>query len=360
MDTMPPEDLLQTLSAREKEVLALICQHKEYQEIADEFVISKNTVKSHMSRIYRKLGLTYLKRDERIIAIHTIYCPLINKKIKPKKRKQKIEIIDITPEPEPLSPEEEEIIDGDEMALIAYTPETINIGKEKKMNGTKKKKHGCAKFILTLILGALIVVGAWYTWNNYVKDIPIVQSIVQLINPDAAIESIPSAPSNSDSSDSSSSKSNSSDSESIIEKILPKTDENANAYEIGEWHKEDDMWIRLRDYKLTSYDYDMIYLYLEIWNKSDDEIHFSWSPKSNLELKDNIGTRYKLSNSYEQSSDNETLLPQERSDLIPGIRKATAQYFSSPMFESGVTELFFSVDYLSRFEKVTWRIPVNK
>ena len=179
---------------------------------------------------------------------------------------------------------------------------------------------------------------------------PIVQTIVELINPDAVIESSSSAPSTS----------GSSSSESIIKSILPKSDKYANAYEVGEWHKEDDMWIRLREYELTNYDYDLINVHVEIWNKSDKEIHFSWDTETNLELKDNIGTRYKLTNRYIPGSDNETLLPQERSDLIPGLSKATAEYFVSPMFENGVTELLFSVNYLSRFEKVTWRIPINK
>ena len=366
MKKMTPEDLLLTLTEREKDVLQLVCQHKRYQEIAETFFISKGTVRTHMFNIYASLELKHLGRDERVLKIHNIYCPLIQKQSNEQKEEPEIEIIDVSPEaepksqegkeiiviypePDPISPEEEEIIDGDEMALITYTPESKN-GGEKKMK--PKKKRGCIRFIFTLILGALLLIGAWYTWENYLKDMPIVQSIVQLINPDAVIESSSSSPSSS-----SSSNSSSSDSESIIEKILPKTDENVNAYEIGEWHKEDDMWIRLRDYKLTDYDYDRMLLYLEIWNKSDNEIHFSWDTETNLVLKDNIGTRYDLTNRY---SDNETLLPQERSDLTPGLAKATAEYFVSPMFENGVTELLFSVDYLSRFEKVTWRIPVNK
>ncbi len=88
-----------------------------------------------------------------------------------------------------------------------------------------------------------------------------------------------------------------------------------------------------------SYDYDRISLYVEIWNKSDKEIHFSWATETHLGLKDNIGTSYKLTNRYIPGSDNETILPQERSDLNPGLAKATAEYLASPMFENGVTEL---------------------
>ena len=349
MDTMLPEDLLQTLSAREKEVLALICQHKEYQEIADEFVISKNTVKSHMSRIYKKLGLTYLKRDERIIAIHTIYCPLIDKKTKSKKRKQKIEIIDITPEPEPLSPEEEEIIDGDEMALVAYKQEPITGGKKKV--GTKKKR-GCAKFIFTLILGGLMVVGTWYTWNNYVKDIPIVQSIVQLINPDAVIESSPTAPSSSSPSNTSSSDSSSSESESILEKILPETNPYADAYEMGDWAKQDDVWVRLFDFEVSQ---DYIRIDFEIWNKTGKDIYFSWSPEQNFSMTDNNDNRYEIftTSTREVSVENDERLH------FTGHGYDTIQFRDDPIFESGVTDLYITMEYLSKIDKAIFHVSVG-
>ena len=349
------KELLSKLSEREIDVLKLYCQHKSQRKIASELYISKNTVKTHIANICEKLEITTSNPGERKLIFFNTFCPLLSTDKTKKPIKEKA--------PEFKEPEAEYEVEEktaetqEEKKEKPFTdPEmkdqiSNNDGGNEKM--APKKKRGCARFIITMILGALIVIGAWYSWENFFKDMPIVQSIVQLINPDAVIESSPSTPS-------SSSNSSSSDSESIIEKILPETVENADAYEIGEWHKEDDMWIRLRDYELTSYDYDMIYIYLEIWNKSDNEIHFSWSTESNLVLKDNLGTSYDLTNSYKPGSDNETLLPQERSDLIPGIKKATAQYFASPMFENGVTELFFSVEYLSRFEKVTWRIPVNK
>ena len=207
-----------------------------------------------------------------------------------------------------------------------------------------KKKRSCVKYIFVLVLGVLLTLGAWQGWQ-YIKEIPIVTSIIELIDPGVSTETQSEF---------------SSIAEPIISSIKSSLGSSEDVYEIGEWHKEDDMWIRLRDYELTNYDYDRMVLYLEIWNKSDKEIHFSWNTETHLELIDNIGTRYKLTNRYIPGSDNETLLPQERSDLIPGLSKATAEYFVSPMFDNGVTELLFSVDYLSRFEKVTWRIPVNK
>jgi DNA-binding CsgD family transcriptional regulator len=42
------------LSVREREVLLLLCQGKRYKQIAESLCVSLDTVKSHVSRIYRK------------------------------------------------------------------------------------------------------------------------------------------------------------------------------------------------------------------------------------------------------------------------------------------------------------------
>lgn len=44
------------LSPRERQMLALIAAGKRTRDIADEIGISSNTVKSHLSRVYRKIG----------------------------------------------------------------------------------------------------------------------------------------------------------------------------------------------------------------------------------------------------------------------------------------------------------------
>ena len=46
------------LTGREREVAALIGQGKTNGEIANELVLSKRTVESHVSKILSKLGLT--------------------------------------------------------------------------------------------------------------------------------------------------------------------------------------------------------------------------------------------------------------------------------------------------------------
>ena len=360
MTKMSPEDCFLTLTDREKEVLQLVCQHKSYQEIADTFFISKNTVKTHMRNTYIKLELDYLDRDERVLKIHNIYCPLFQKEKKNKKQKTDVEIIDVTQDPEPISPEEEEVIDGDEMALVTFKQEPIVIGGKEEMS--PKKKRGCARFILTLILGALIVIGAWYSWENYLKEIPIVQSIVQLINPDVIIESSsssPSSPSSSSasssgsiSSNSSSSNSSSSDSETIIEKILPKTDPYADAIDQGDWVKQNDVWVRLFDYEVSR---GLIRLDFEVWNKSSKDIFFSWEAEKNFSMTDNKGNRYEI---FTDNPREVQVASGERLE-ITGYGYETVSFEDDPLYTSGVTDLYVKMEYFSTIDEAVFHIDVG-
>jgi hypothetical protein len=267
-----PENRFLLLTDREKEVFRLVCQHKSYQQIADELFIGKSTVKTHMHNVYTKLGIDDLERDKRILKIHQVFSPLFKKKSETKRETRALQVIDLTPEPEPLAPEKEKIIDGDESALITYSPEKKKRGKEKM---TTKKKRGCTKFIIILFLGVLLTLGAIYGWQ-IVRDYPLVASIIQMINPDAVIESGPSAPSSNGSS-----TSESSNAESIIQSILPSTHKSGDMYEMDEWVKQDNVWIRLYDYEVSG---NFVRFNFEIWNKTGQEIFFSWSPPQNFSI----------------------------------------------------------------------------
>lgn len=349
MKKMAPEDLFLTLTDRESEVLQLVCQHKSYQEIADALYIGKSTVKTHMHNIYVKLEIDHLDRDKRVLKIHNIYCPLFQQEKKSKKEQPEIEIIDVTPDPDPISPDEEEVIDGDEMALVAYKQEPITGGR--KEMGTRKKR-GCSRYIITLILGALIVIGAWYSWENFLKDMPIVQSIVQLINPDAETESSPSSPSSSSSSSSNSSNSSSSDSETIIEKILPKTDPYADAIAQGDWAKQNDVWVRLFDYEVSR---GLIRLDFEVWNKSSKDIFFSWEAEKNFSMTDNKGNRYEI------FTDNprEVQITSGQRLEITGYGYETVSFEDDPLYTSGVTDLYVKMEYFSTIDKAIFHIDVG-
>ncbi len=53
-----PQELIEPLTDRELEVLALISDGLGNQEIADELVVSKNTVKTHVTNLFQKLQVT--------------------------------------------------------------------------------------------------------------------------------------------------------------------------------------------------------------------------------------------------------------------------------------------------------------
>jgi LuxR family maltose regulon positive regulatory protein len=56
--------LVEPLSPREVTVLRYLCSRLTYREIASALFVSHNTLKSHVSNLYRKLGVG--SRDEAV------------------------------------------------------------------------------------------------------------------------------------------------------------------------------------------------------------------------------------------------------------------------------------------------------
>lgn len=53
----PLKNEVATLTAREKEILTLICQGKSNTEIAKLLQLSSNTVRNHIAMVYDKIGV---------------------------------------------------------------------------------------------------------------------------------------------------------------------------------------------------------------------------------------------------------------------------------------------------------------
>ena len=54
---LPEPGLLTLITPREREILAIVARGLNNAEIARELVLSEGTVKTHMGRIFMKLGL---------------------------------------------------------------------------------------------------------------------------------------------------------------------------------------------------------------------------------------------------------------------------------------------------------------
>jgi hypothetical protein len=307
--------------------------------------------------------LDNLDRDERVLQIHNVYCPLFSEVKEPKERSKKTQIVPVEPEPEPLAPDEEEIIDGDEMSLIAYTPQTITIGgKQKKMEGTKKKKRGCFKYVFGFILGVVCTIGAWQGWL-YVKEIPVVISIIGIINPDfiqePEIEAVtvetpytqpvmePTAAPTAKSAEKTSKP------VAIATETTLQTTNFENVTELNDWYKEDGVWLQMYEYEVVN---NRIKIEFEMWNKSGQDLYFTWAPEDNFSLTDNQGNFYKVRRSF---SENEEIANEERLKLRNN-NPTSLEFDCEPMFATDVTDLYITVEYLSRIDKAVFHIPVGK
>jgi hypothetical protein len=158
---------LKILTARQREVLGLVCQGNEYKYIGKVLFIDENTVKSHMANIYVKLDLTELTPALRRKILFETYCPALHGLDFAPKKDERIE-------PEPAPEEIIRMVENDERALVDVPPmdeeekeSSGQQGKRKpdKHEGAEKKRHPWRwLFVLTFL--ALFVFGGFqaYSW----------------------------------------------------------------------------------------------------------------------------------------------------------------------------------------------------
>jgi len=335
MNKPTPQELFSTLSSRQKEVLRLVCQGTAYKEIAELLIVTESTVKSHMRVVYDKLDLFHLNRDDRIYKIRSIYCPMFEEKPEDIPEVE-IEILDPEIEPEPITPEEDELLMSDQSEMIALyqNPPNQTIPSEKRESA--KRKRGCIKYFGILLILGLAAVGVYFSWEFIMQELggilpviptsevapamPTVGFVTNIPSVDPAAQSSSSAP--------------------------------ENSYEIGEWHKEGDIWIRLADYEVSR---GLIRFDFEIWNKTNQDIYFSWSPEQNFSMVDNKNNRYDV---FTASTREVTVVKDERLKFT-GHGYSTVQFEDDPLFNSGVTDLFVTMEYLSTIDKATFHISLG-
>jgi len=320
---MDPLEKLKQLTDREREVLALYAQGLEYKDIAEQLYVAENTIRSHVGHIYTKLQLNHLPPKARLIAICEDYLPLLEKL--PASEEEVSEEPEIL---EPPPPELEQMIDEDSQAIRALQvvetpPPLIPLADERP----RSRLGGCIRLAVLLLVvagaGALLVFG-WDTIEGLLGNTPLQSPTTDTVAPTAR-----SSP----------------------------TVNYGPIYEVGEWHEEGDVWYRLFDYEIED---DTVWFLVEMWNRSSQSIYFHWTTVQNTFLRDNLGNDYELHYSVDSTEDDETV-PANTKMFIEAGRWVgmTTEFEADNLYLPGVTEAYFTLEYFSRVEKATWRIPIN-
>ncbi len=329
-----PYKKIASLSPRQKEVLQLLCQGKQYKEIAEVLFIAKSTVKAHMAGVYEKLGLIELKRDERVFQIKSIYCPILQEE------EEEPEIIDapyedivVESEPVEITPELDEMVSSDEYAIIKFEGEKIPMSiKPNEGKGSGVKRFFRTVFVLIVLV--MVGFGGLYIWQNFFakpEETPEYMS-----QPEVIPEVI---------------------SEAISEVISPAKTQK-EYYDVGEWVEEGDVWLRIRDYDIDNMG--IIAINIEVWNKSSNDLLFSYNPGINFKMTDNTGHVYDLWGPCEISAlDNEVIDAQDVDKINFKATSSTVTYSDEAIFNSDVTDLYLAMDGFSVFKSVKFLIPIR-
>lgn len=305
--------MLAILSHRQKEVLQLLCQGKQYNEIAEALVIEKSTVKAHMAGIYEKLGLIELKRDDRIFQIKSIYCPLLQEEKEPEIIDGPNEIIIDESEPEELTSKLDEMVTSDEKVFNRFEGEYVTMPT--RLNQGKGRLSGVRRifstFLAFIILVVFVGVGL-FVWQNFFGG----------------------------------------------PEVIPSGMKQKEYYDVGEWVKQGNVWLRIKNYNVDTIG--LIEIEIELWNKSPKQILFSYNPTISFKMTDNTGHIYNFSGPYSISAlDNEVIDAQDVEDIEFKATAATVGFYDETVFSSDVTDLYLIMDEFSVFKSVKFIIPIR-
>jgi len=365
-----PTSRFDSLTERHKEVLRLFCKGISYKEIGEILFISESTVKSHIGHIYEKLGLLDLPPKERVARIFEIYCPLLKKHPPvPLPPEEKAE------EPEPITPEVEKMVDEDENALVLWESSQIIDAEVHDLPPRPRRNPGCLWGLIGIVVGVGLIAGYFYFFGGGIPGMSVPNSPALQASPET-----PEPPSVSDTpvvivvtatAIPASETPLPSETSLPTNTSVPPTATTApsatseadtqpdSVLEVGDWWKEAGLWLRLTSYHITT-DIPGIRITMELWNKTDSTILFSWNTSGNLSMRDNNGYSYPMTVQFTNVSDNEQYDPGELSVLEASNLGATVFYQDDRLFDANVTELILTVSDLSKIDRAQFRIPLNK
>jgi hypothetical protein len=349
-------DKFRSLSAREREVLDLFCQGFSQDDIGARLFISPKTVRAHMAHIYQKLDLMGLSPRTRAFTLREEYWPLHKSEPQPVEQPEpESEII------EPIPAEVEQIVGQDEgamRALVASPPRDLEPPFRRA-----RPRVSClvwAVVLLIVIGGAFAYFGGWQWmrgWlaaqllNTGTPTLQATQTSAQVTQQASSTLRATGTPSQTPT-----------DSQTPPPTLSPtprpsSTPDFGPIYEIGEWHKEGDLWFRVFEW---GHKYDGIYFLVEMWNQSNQDEYFRWAPLQNGFLRDNLGNRYIIEQTFNYGEYNEIVSSGAKRFVTYGIyTDVTFVFESDNLFSTGVTDLFFTLEYFSDIERATWRIPIG-
>jgi len=364
-----------TLTERQKDVLRLFCKGIKYKKIGEELFISEDTIKTHVGNIYQKLELTHLEPKQRAAIIFETYCPLL------KESSSALEIIEgeiIEDEKglEPVSPRVQKMVEEDENALALWESAQIIDIREKKDPAQKGRQGGCVWGFIGIIVGLGLMAGYLFFFGGGIPGIgtpdspplpseepagtppdlpesplPITDTAVVILATETPI-SASETPLPSDTPVPPTA--------TTAPSATPAPDtQPGSILEVGEWWKEEGVWLRLASYHITD-DIPGISITLELWNKTDGTLLFSWTTSGNLSLRDNNGFNYPLTSQFTNLSDNEKFEPEELKVVRMSNHGITAFYQDDRLFNADVTELILTVVDFSRIDQAQFRITLNK
>jgi len=126
---------------------------------------------------------------------------------------------------------------------------------------------------------------------------------------------------------------------------------------MGEWWKTNGVWLRLNNIEYETPGW--IRVYLQVWNKTGQQIIFGWAAPNNFTLTDNTGHRYEVQWQYRDTITT-IVQPDEMKELGHTLYGHTKDSVDAYVFGSSVKELYLSVEGVSRIQHAKWVATVPK